>query len=842
MQFEMAPIFEDVNIANDHNALAMDIARRVALRHHLVFMSHEKPYARINGSGKHCNWSMGTDRGENLLEPGRTPHQNLRFLAMLAACLKAVHDHAVALRYSIANANNDLRLGANEAPPAILSVFVGDLMSDIIEKIVSGKPGKDPEHFVLDMGVAKLPGLARDNTDRNRTSPFAFTGNKFEYRAVGSSANCAAPMAVLNAAMADSMRQMATRLKAKLDGGRPRDEAVLELLREVFIETAPVRFEGNGYSEEWKIEASRRGLPNIATTPAVIEAMRDPKHHGFLSAFGIFSERELGSRFNVDLERYIKQVTLEAETLIEMLTTQVVRRRSASWRSRPPCCRPWWADPPFDGWCRLAAWGGAGTTGGLALEVHGRRAGRGRAAGEAPATRPTARRGARALLAEHARPLMERSGSRPTWSKAGRRRALVVSQVPRDAFTRAAVRAGAGCTLPRPAPDDPPPFLWAAPDGSRRVARTDRFAPALGGRAHAGGESSPALHQGFEAQLVSPRARRPRGAFREPRARAARTALPSRYSKLPATCRARSLVLRYRQGAQGAIPHRPLTVGAAWYHGLWRSYFSHAAITHPANDAQRGDRHPRVRDDRGEDLSHRIGSGDPAAVARTSPSADDHRTAALQRRSHARAGVPRSHRARRSGRGSARPLAGGDPGRFVRRQRRGAGAASRTHPAAFLSGRHRAPGGRRERRLCLARRPRACRQPKWWSPAVAQHVRGYASRSSLPPPCSCATATFWGARAAVKLDGGDDSLPRGSEVVPAHAAGGSVPQVAAHSRAGPRFGGRRHRYAVFGGDGVRGGAAGANGGATASLGRWCRAGGVPRRAGGPVVASLAGRT
>lgn len=324
MQFEMAPIFEDVNIANDHNALAMDIARKVALRHHLVFMSHEKPYARINGSGKHCNWSMGTDRGENLLEPGRTPHQNLRFLAMLATCLKAVHDHAIALRYSVANANNDLRLGANEAPPAILSVFVGDLMSDIIEKIVSGKPGKDPEHFVIDMGVAKLPGLARDNTDRNRTSPFAFTGNKFEFRAVGSSANCAWPMAVLNAAMADSLRQMATRLKTKIDGGRPRDEAVLELLREVFTETAPIRFEGNGYSEEWKIEAGRRGLPNISTTPAVIEAMKDPKNHGFLSAFGIFTERELGSRFNIDLERYIKQVTLEGETLIEMLLNQVV--------------------------------------------------------------------------------------------------------------------------------------------------------------------------------------------------------------------------------------------------------------------------------------------------------------------------------------------------------------------------------------------------------------------------------------------------------------------------------------------------------------------------------------
>ena len=289
-----------------------------------MFVSHEKPFARINGSGKHCNWSMGTDRGENLLEPGRTPHQNLRFLAILATCLKAVHDHAVALRYSVANANNDLRLGANEAPPAILSVFVGDLMSDLIEKIVSGKPGKDPEHFVLDMGVAKLPGLARDNTDRNRTSPFAFTGNKFEYRAVGSSANCAGPMTVLNAAMADSLREMAARLKAKIDAGRPRDEAVLELLREVFIETATIRFEGNGYSEEWKIEAARRGLPNISTTPAVIEAMRDPKHHGFLPALGIFSERELGSRFNIDLERYVKQVTLEAETLVEMLSSQVV--------------------------------------------------------------------------------------------------------------------------------------------------------------------------------------------------------------------------------------------------------------------------------------------------------------------------------------------------------------------------------------------------------------------------------------------------------------------------------------------------------------------------------------
>ena len=324
MQFEMAPIFEDVNMGNDHNVLAMDIARKVALRHHLVCLFNEKPFAGLNGSGKHCNWSMGTDKGENLLEPGRTPHQNLRFLAFLAACLKAVNDHAVALRYSIANANNDLRLGANEAPPAILSVFVGDQLTDIIEKTVAGVSKEDPEHFVLEMGVAKLPTVARDNTDRNRTSPFAFTGNKFEYRAVGSAANCAGPMTMLNSAMADALGQMTTRLKARLDKGEERDEAVLSLLREVFAETQAIRFEGNGYSEEWRMEAAKRGLPNIPDTPSALEAMAKPTQHAFLAELGVLSETELTSRFNVDIERYIKQVTLEAETLVEMLYTLVV--------------------------------------------------------------------------------------------------------------------------------------------------------------------------------------------------------------------------------------------------------------------------------------------------------------------------------------------------------------------------------------------------------------------------------------------------------------------------------------------------------------------------------------
>jgi len=325
MQFEMAPIFEDVNLANDHNVLAMDVARKVALRHDFICVFHEKPFAGINGSGKHCNWSMSTDRGENLLDPGKTPHQNLRFLAFLAVCLKAVHDQSVALRFSVSGANNDLRLGANEAPPAILSVFVGDQLTSIIDRTIAGEASRDPEHFVLEMGVAKLPALAKDNTDRNRTSPFAFTGNKFEFRAVGSTANCAVPMATLNAAAATALAEMSERLKAKLESkAAHRDVAVAELLREVFAETAAIRFGGNGYSDEWKVEAKKRGLPNLVDTPAALAAAREKKNYQFLVDRGVLSEVEVESRFNVAMERYIKQVTLEAETLAEMVTTAVV--------------------------------------------------------------------------------------------------------------------------------------------------------------------------------------------------------------------------------------------------------------------------------------------------------------------------------------------------------------------------------------------------------------------------------------------------------------------------------------------------------------------------------------
>src|SRR5262249_12268558 len=249
---------------------------------------------------------------------------NLRFLAFVAATLKAVHDHAVVLRFSIASADNDLRLGANEAPPAILSVFLGDLLTQIIERIASGETVKDPESYVLEMGVGRLPQLAKDYTDRNRTSPFAFTGNKFEFRAVGSSANTAQPLMVLIAAMAASLRDMKTRLEGKLKSGGGRDQAVLALLREVFTETAPVRFEGNGYSDEWKAEAAKRGLPNLTDTAAALAAAMAPEEHRFLIDMGVLSQLELDARFNVSMERYVKQVTLEAETLLDLVNTAVV--------------------------------------------------------------------------------------------------------------------------------------------------------------------------------------------------------------------------------------------------------------------------------------------------------------------------------------------------------------------------------------------------------------------------------------------------------------------------------------------------------------------------------------
>ena len=329
-QFEMAPYFEEIDLAVDHNMLVMATLRRVALRHHLQAVLHEKPFAGINGSGKHCNWSMSITAdsadldGLNLLKPGKTPHQNLRFLVILAAVLKAVHKHSGLLRAGIASSGNEHRLGANEAPPAIISVFMGDMLTRVIEEIAAGKTSGSPEQQMIKLGVARLPEVQRDNTDRNRTSPFAFTGQKFEFRAVGSSASIAFPVALLNSAVADGIGEITDALRETMKKTKSVDEAVLKVVRESFKESAPVRFEGNNYSEEWVVEAKKRGLPNLRRTPEALKQMVSKQSRALLTKLGVLTKEELESRYHVRVERYVKDMLIELHTLREIVDTIVV--------------------------------------------------------------------------------------------------------------------------------------------------------------------------------------------------------------------------------------------------------------------------------------------------------------------------------------------------------------------------------------------------------------------------------------------------------------------------------------------------------------------------------------
>jgi glutamine synthetase len=330
MQFETAPIFEEANIATDHNQLTMEIMRKVAQRHNFAILFHEKPFSGINGSGKHNNWSMSVTAsgseydGDNLLEPGKTPHQNLRFLLCLAGILKGVHKHSGLLRAGIASSGNDHRLGANEAPPAIISAFLGDMLNHILNEIEKGTVlAKGAEAAVIQLGVSKLPEVMKDNTDRNRTSPFAFTGNKFEFRAVGSSASTAFPVTLLNAAVADGFEDITNKLRARMKTGK-RDEAIMETLREAVIETKSVRFEGNGYSEEWVKEAEKRGLLNLRKTPEALAQIVSPSSKEVLTRLKIFSEAEVISRFHVRTEIYVKNLMIEVDTLRHMVDTQIL--------------------------------------------------------------------------------------------------------------------------------------------------------------------------------------------------------------------------------------------------------------------------------------------------------------------------------------------------------------------------------------------------------------------------------------------------------------------------------------------------------------------------------------
>ncbi|MBI3791122.1 MAG: glutamine synthetase III, partial [Gemmatimonadetes bacterium] len=329
-QFEMAPIFEETDIAVDHNQLVMAMLRRVALRHGLQAIVHEKPFAGVNGSGKHCNWSMSiiSDNaldGVNLLKPGKTPHQNVRFLLFLAAVLKGVHEHAGLLRAGIATSGNEHRLGANEAPPAIISVFMGQMLTRVIEDIAAGKTGgKGAEDAMLALGVAKLPEVAQDNTDRNRTSPFAFTGAKFEFRAVGGSQSIAFPVMLLNACVAGAIEEITADLKAELKKTKKVDDAALAVCRRVFKSTAAVRFEGNNYSDAWVKEAEKRGLLNLRRSPEALAQLTTPRAKKLLTGLGILSKEELASRYHVRLERYVKDMLIECHTLDQMAGTQII--------------------------------------------------------------------------------------------------------------------------------------------------------------------------------------------------------------------------------------------------------------------------------------------------------------------------------------------------------------------------------------------------------------------------------------------------------------------------------------------------------------------------------------
>jgi len=329
-QFEMAPRFEETDVAVDHNQLVMATLRRVALRHGLQALLHEKPFAGINGSGKHCNWSMSIAAdnhdldGYNLLRPGQTPHQNIRFLVFLAAVLKAVHKHAGLLRAGIGTSGNEHRLGANEAPPAIISVFMGAMLTKVIEAIAAGKTSASAEQEMIKLGVARLPEIEKDNTDRNRTSPFAFTGNKFEFRAVGSSQSIAFPIVLLNAAVAEAIAEITAALRAELKKTKKVHDAVLKVVRPIFKETSAVRFEGNNYSPEWVTEAAKRGLLNLRRTPEALAQLMTKQSHKLLTSLGILSETELESRYHVRLERYIKDMLIELHTMTELVDTFVL--------------------------------------------------------------------------------------------------------------------------------------------------------------------------------------------------------------------------------------------------------------------------------------------------------------------------------------------------------------------------------------------------------------------------------------------------------------------------------------------------------------------------------------
>ena len=327
-QFELAPMFEEANVAVDHNSLLMDVMARVANKHHFNVILHEKPFAGVNGSGKHNNWSMATDTGENLLSPGKNPKKNLQFLTFFVNTLKAVYDNADLLRASIASASNDHRLGANEAPPAIISAFIGSQLFKVLEeleKVTDGKLSPEEKTELKLNVVGKIPEILLDNTDRNRTSPFAFTGNKFEFRAVGSTANCAEPMTALNAMVAKQLQDFKKEVDALIEKkGLKKDEAIFNVLREYIKNSKKIIFEGDGYSEEWAKEAKKRGLNNLKTTPEALKQEMDKKFVALYEGLRIYSHREYEARNEIKLEKYSTVIDIEARVLADIARNHII--------------------------------------------------------------------------------------------------------------------------------------------------------------------------------------------------------------------------------------------------------------------------------------------------------------------------------------------------------------------------------------------------------------------------------------------------------------------------------------------------------------------------------------
>ncbi len=320
-QFELAPVFEEQNLSSDHNMLTMEVLQTVAERYGLVCLLHEKPFDGVNGSGKHNNWSITGPDGKNWLSPGKTPHENAQFLTVLVSIIKGVDTYAPLLRATVASAGNDHRLGANEAPPAIISIFLGEQLTDIINQLEKGKPTSTKSGSTMEIGVSMLPPLPKDATDRNRTSPFAFTGNKFEFRAVGSEQNCATTNTALNTIVAWALDDVLNQIEALTSKGTDFNSAVQSVLQKEIKDHKRVLFDGNGYSGDWEAEAAKRGLPNLKTTPEAIEAYRDPKVVELYKKYSVLSEVELESRYVIEKEKYETMIALEANCALMMAKT-----------------------------------------------------------------------------------------------------------------------------------------------------------------------------------------------------------------------------------------------------------------------------------------------------------------------------------------------------------------------------------------------------------------------------------------------------------------------------------------------------------------------------------------